>query len=113
MVDEEFGVNMMLRRVGFLGTLSAIAMGVVTPTAYAQSTAALTEAPQVDIAVLCREILDTRTTRQFLDVPDAVAALNDEADPCHQVALVQWLRLIDENATGAITPAASGGYTFL
>jgi hypothetical protein len=90
-------------------------MGVVTPTPYAQSTAALTEAPQVDIAVLCREILDTQTTRQFLDVPDAVAALNDEANPCHQVALIQWLRLTDENPTGAITPpaASGGGYTFL
>ena len=106
----------MRKRLGLLGTLSAIAVGVAmqatgVATAVAQDTAALTEEGATpDLAVICAAILATTTRREFQGTPVALDAFNNAEDPCHDVALAHWERLLDPDVqTGAI----GDGYGFV
>ena len=101
----------MRKRVGLLGALSTIAVGVSLSTVGSVSAQqAALPPPGSDLAVLCRAILDTTTVNEFQSLSVAVDAFNNPSDPCHEVAQAQWILLSSpEAATGAIETGGAGG----
>ena len=92
----------MRKRVGLLGTLSAIAIGIAmtgppsallaqnTGSTLDAGTTAAEDAEAARLAELCSAILATKTIAQFNQLPAAVAARDNPADPCNELAVAHW-----------------------
>ena len=80
---------------------------------------AATEQVAIDPDVLCKLILDTTTADEFKSIAQAVAAFNDPASACHDVAIKQYVSLTrtkvengDRNG-GSIVDMNGHGYNYL
>ena len=104
----------MKKRVGLSGALGAIAVtlamsSVATPAVSLQ--VAPTEQAAIDPDVLCKLILGTTTADEFKSIAEAVAAFNDPANACHDVATKHYVSLTRTKAevdSGSITGDGNG-----
>jgi len=111
------------KRVGLLGTLSAIALGIAitgqpsmllaegTTSTLEAGTNATEDAEAARLAELCSAILATKTISEFNQLPAAVAARDDPGDPCNALAVAHWNLL---QGIGPNLAAITGdGYNFI
>jgi len=76
---------------------------------------AATEQAVIDPDVLCKLILDTTTADEFKSIAEAVAAFNDPASACHEVATKHYVSLTRTKGEigGSLIVASNGdGYNF-
>lgn len=98
----------MRKRMGLHGALGAIAMGVVLGA----SSPSVAQESDIDLAVVCEQILATTTRPEFRANVQAVAALENEDDVCHELALAHWRRLQGNSVQTSSIGDNSGTYSY-
>jgi hypothetical protein len=119
---QEYAVR---KRVGLLGTLSAIALGIAmtgppsaalalgSASTVEAGTTAAEDAEGARLAELCSAILATKTIGEFNQLPAAVAARDNAVDPCNELAVAHWNLLQGFGPNPASIGGDAGGYNFV